>query len=594
MSRKQEYQQRIQKLNSELLLISSNLNQIVVARLLLALAIIACLVLAYYLNYQLVFGALAFLFMALFGLKVKQHIKQKRLLNHKQTLKAINENELDCLAGNVSNNSSGKQFLQFDSANAYDLDLFGDGSLYQHIHRDSTPEGAQELANNLLHTLNHFDEITQRQQELLELHEKVEWRQNFLAIAQLNKPKKENEGSLNQWLLDKELFISQKSWLKPLLLVGPLVCIGAIVLYSFSFIPSSVPVAIGLLQLGFVGRKLKAINRFHFGLSKKQQVLERMASLLEHIEAGHFEHENLFNLQTKSNAAGKAIRQLKRRINLLDSRLNAMMAIVLNGVFLWDVRQVLAIEEWKAKHLADTEKWLDVIARMNAKILFANYVHNLPDFCWPKESTSLLIEAKDLAHPFIQAEKRISNHFELEPNGQMILLSGANMSGKSTFLRTVGLAMVKAQMGLPVCASSFSCMPLPVYTSMRINDSLLDSESYFYSELKRLKMVIDEIKSGKKMMVLLDEILRGTNSNDKHQGSIGLLDQLISLKTSGILASHDIALGSLAETYPNKLINKSFEVENENGELVFDYKLRSGVCQNLNASYLMKKMGITG
>jgi len=151
-----------------------------------------------------------------------------------------------------------------------------------------------------------------------------------------------------------------------------------------------------------------------------------------------------------------------------------------------------------------------------------------------------------------------------------------------------------ANMGLPVCAQLFKFKPIPIYTSMRINDSLLESESYFYAELKRLKFIVDTIAKGEEIFVLLDEILRGTNSNDKHKGSAGLIEQLLGLQTSGIVASHDISLSVLENKYPGKLLNRSFEVENANGELVFDYKLREGVCQNLNATYLMEKMGVIG
>ena len=269
------------------------------------------------------------------------------------------------------------------------------------------------------------------------------------------------------------------------------------------------------------------------------------------------------------------------------------MGVILNGVFLWDVRRVLAIEEWKESNLPKTKDWIAIVAEMDAFNSMGNYVYNHPNFTWPICSQTSLIRAENLGHPFLVDGQRVDNDFELNPDGQLVLLSGANMSGKSTFLRTIGLNMVMAEMGLPVCAKTFELKPIPVYTSMRINDSLQDSESYFYSELKRLKFLIDHIKEGNEIMVLLDEILRGTNSNDKHQGSIGLIEQLLELKTSGIIASHDITLSSLAEKHPNKILNRSFEVENQNGELVFDYKLREGVCQNLNASYLMKKMGIT-
>jgi DNA mismatch repair ATPase MutS len=167
------------------------------------------------------------------------------------------------------------------------------------------------------------------------------------------------------------------------------------------------------------------------------------------------------------------------------------------------------------------------------------------------------------------------------------------MAGKSTFLRTVGVNMILALCGSSVCANKFKISPIELHTSIRTSDSVQKNESYFYAELKRLKVIIDRMKNGEKLFVIIDEMLRGTNSKDKHYGSQALIEQLIRLNGSGLLATHDIALGELAEKYPDNVRNFRFEVEIKNNELVFDYKLKNGISQNLNATFLMKKMGIT-
>ena len=166
------------------------------------------------------------------------------------------------------------------------------------------------------------------------------------------------------------------------------------------------------------------------------------------------------------------------------------------------------------------------------------------------------------------------------------------MAGKSTYLRTVGVNYLLACIGAPVCAERMEITPVRLVTSLRTSDSLNDNESYFFAELKRLKMIIDMLQHGEKLFVVLDEILKGTNSIDKQKGSAALVTQFMSLRTNGIIATHDLALGALSELFPDKIRNFCFEADITNGELTFSYKLRQGTAQNMNACFLMKKMGI--
>lgn len=528
-------------------------------------------------------GALAgFIFL------VKKHFLVKRDIRRLNFLVTINENELKAQSGDFSFNSDGRHHLNFDHANAFDLDLFGHASFYQRVYRGTTQEGDEHTAQAIL--FPKVEEIKERQTYLRELAEKVDWRQRYQAEGLLQQGQSGYQG-LQSWI-KAPLEFANNNVIKYQVLVSPIIFVTIMVLYAFDLVPGAIPTAYFLLQLAMGGVHLKKINKFHGALSKKQNELDAYANLLDMALSEEFEHPVLSDLRNKARGGSAAIQQFGKLIGLLDSRLNMIMGIILNGAFLWDLRYVRKIENWKLENADKLKGWVDVIAQFESYNSFANYVFNHPEFCWPIQGSENALNATELGHPFLEAKSRVSNDFKLLANGQLVLLSGANMSGKSTFLRTVGLNLVMAQMGLPVCANSFSFKPIPVYTSMRINDSLQESESYFFAELKRLKYIIDIIKNGEEIFVLLDEILRGTNSNDKHKGSIGLIEQLTSLKTSGIIASHDITLASLAEKYPNKVLNRSFEVENEGGELVFDYTLREGVCQNLNASYLMKKMGV--
>jgi DNA mismatch repair ATPase MutS len=582
------YTRRLKELDKELKEHKSRSQRIVTIRLVTVVVAIAVGVISYKQELP-AFGAIVVA--AIFGAflwQIKHHNKLKALIKNIENLLSINDKELKALEGDFSDFDHGAELIDFEHRNLYDLDLFGNKTLFQRLNRTTTSEGKTALSDFI--KKQDGNDLKELKALHLELAEEVLWRQDFQSVGMLA-PKNKGYQELKSWFNEKPIFLSNQL-LKLLSQFSPIAFVIVLVLYFIGIIPQSVPIIYFFAHLAITGVKVKEINALHGQLSKKQNNLDAYAGLLDSLANASFKNEKLVDFKNRATGGFNSINQLKRLINLLDSRLNMIMGIVLNGAFLWDYRLVFQIEKWKQEQASKLEDWISIIAKTETHCSLANYVFNHPEFVWPTESDSMLIKAQALGHPFLPSEGRISNDFELEPNGQVVLLSGANMSGKSTFLRTVGLNIIMAKLGLPVCAQSFSFKSIPVYTSMRINDSLQESESYFFAELKRLKFIMDTIKRGEEIFILMDEILRGTNSNDKHKGSAGLIKQLISLNTSGIVASHDITLSALEDEYPNKLLNRSFEVENKDGELVFDYKLRKGVCQNLNASYLMEKMGI--
>ena len=258
-----------------------------------------------------------------------------------------------------------------------------------------------------------------------------------------------------------------------------------------------------------------------------------------------------------------------------------------------DIKTVFELEKWKIKNKPNLTIWIDALSEFDTAISFSTFAFNNPAYVYPQTTSNEVIKADNLGHPLISTDKRVCNQFSINKQGQFVILTGANMAGKSTFLRTVGINLVLAMNGAPVCATSFSFKPSPVFTSISVKDSLFDNESYFYAELLRLKMIIDKLEAGEELFILLDEILKGTNSNDKFTGSRQLMQKLIRFKAAGIVATHDIALGDLEKELPENILNMSFEISIDNDRLYYDYKLQTGVCQNLNASYLMRKMGIT-
>jgi len=254
---------------------------------------------------------------------------------------------------------------------------------------------------------------------------------------------------------------------------------------------------------------------------------------------------------------------------------------------------MLRLEHWQTKHNDKLENWFDVIAETEVLSSLANFSYNNPDAEFPRlQDSDNIFKAEKLGHPLISKTDRVDNEVEIKSKGFSII-TGANMAGKSTYLRTVGINLILGMIGAPVCGKGVTLNPIRLYTSIRTDDSLQKNESYFYSELKRLKAIIDELKRGTKLFIILDEILRGTNSKDKHAGSEALLKQLIDLKTAGIIATHDVALGILEKSFPDHIRNSCFEVDIDGSELSFDYKLRDGVSKNMNATILMREMGIT-
>ncbi|RZJ52407.1 MAG: DNA mismatch repair protein, partial [Flavobacterium sp.] len=229
------------------------------------------------------------------------------------------------------------------------------------------------------------------------------------------------------------------------------------------------------------------------------------------------------------------------------------------------------------------------IGEIEALGSLGNLYYNNPDFTFPEMNSENKISFTNLAHPLLKRDVRVGNDVDFSP--PFMVLTGSNMSGKSTFLRSLGINMVLAGIGAPVCASSATVHPMPVLVSMRLSDSLSDSESYFFAEIKRLKQIMDALE-GQKAFVLLDEILRGTNSDDKRTGTIEVVKKMVARNAIGAIATHDIEVCNTTYDYPQDLVNQCFEVQIINNELYFDYTLREGVCKNKSATFLMEKMGV--
>jgi DNA mismatch repair ATPase MutS len=345
-----------------------------------------------------------------------------------------------------------------------------------------------------------------------------------------------------------------------------------------------------------IGLYFKTILKFHQKFESQGKVLSRYAEMLKQIETFNFKSNYLLSLKEQLSHQGKTAStitsELQKILDQFDYSKNIVVGFVLDSVFLWDIGCLVKLNKWQQNYAGVLPRWFEVIAEMDALVSLANCNYNHPEWVTPEVSQSKFVfSAEDLGHPLIDETRCVNNSFQISNEEKIVIITGANMAGKSTFLRTVGVNLILASNGCKVCAVGFKFSPIRIYTNMRTSDNLMNDESYFYAELLRLQSMLNLLRNGENLFVILDEMLKGTNSVDKLNGSKELIHQLISLNTHGIVATHDLGLTELAQNIPS-IKNQCFEVQLHNDELNFDYKLTNGVTRTMNATFLMKKMGI--
>ncbi|MFV7235654.1 MutS-related protein [Flavobacterium sp. ZB4R12] len=540
-----------------------------------------------------VFIALAVFLFGLFIVLMRFHSKLVFQKQIKQALLEINENEIAYLERNKIPFENGQEFNDFHHPYAYDLDIFGAHSLFQNLNRTATFIGKKTLAKQLL-TLLPNDEIVRNHKATKELAEKLDWRQEFLAFAKISQDTQLSYDTLLKWSTFNSTPLSKASifvsYCSPILFLGLFITY----LVTSNAIYASLLSYVFVFNLIVLGRFMKRIQVEIANSSNIDKIINQYSLLLQKIEEESFQSEKLMDLQQKltfkKENASIHLKQLAGLFSKMDSIGNFVTAIVFNGTFLFNLHVLKSLIQWKKDHAEVLEDWMEVIGEFEMLNSLANLSYNNPEFVYPTLNTNFEIDFSNLNHPLLNKKTRVGNSVSFHPESFMIL-TGSNMSGKSTFLRSLGINMVLSGMGSPVCASQANVHPLPVLVSMRLSDSLSDSESYFFAEIKRLKQIMDELEN-RPAFVLLDEILRGTNSDDKRNGTIEVVKKVIGKKAIGAIATHDIEVCLTTNEYPNVLTNKCFEVEIINNDLHFDYKLRDGICKNRSATFLMKKMGV--
>jgi hypothetical protein len=581
------YQAQLEQYTQELSQLKKQLAVSSTLRLLLFLAICAAAYVAFA-STKLVI-AIIVLGIALFVYMVTRHNKLQYQRDLAKALITVNETELQILKRDFYHLPDGSQFKNPEHSFSQDIDLFGRGSFYQYSNRTALQMGAQKLANLL--TENTIENIPTKQEAIKELSLVAGWRQHFSAVASLVKTEV-SSARVVRWLKNYTSFAPK--WIKGVAEVFSLVSAVFITLYFFELISGYLLFGWFLLGVAISGRYLKKVNELSQHTSKIQSTFQQFYKLISEIEGQEFssvvlsEKKNLVvNAEVKASAS---LKKFAKHLDALDQRNNMLVGVLLNGFMLRDIRQSYNIEKWISKHKTEVETWFNTITFFDAYNSLANYTFNHPTHVFPKiHNESAVLTINGGGHPLLSPETMVRNDFKINEK-EFFIVTGANMAGKSTFLRTVSLQLVMANVGLPVCATSANYNPIKLITSMRTTDSLTDDESYFFSELKRLQFIVEKIKTDR-YFIILDEILKGTNSTDKAIGSRKFVEKLVAGNSTGIIATHDLSLCEVSKELP-EVKNYYFDAQIVNEELYFDYTFKPGVCQNMNASFLLKKMNI--
>ena len=532
---------------------------------------------------------LVFIFLTLWDSQIiyRQHLIEELL--------RINTLESDYLAGNFSALDQGERFNDPAHPYAHDLDLFGEDSLFQQLNRTVTVSGTQKLVSWLLSLSKDPEVIHSRQQAAEELCAEPEWCQHFRAAGALH-PTQALDAVILKSGPTESPFFSKHSTVRLILWIANTIVIVSWAVTSFTPLPFSISLVLSLLQLSALALYIKKINAYHQRLNLFLKTISNYLPLVRLIHDQSFRSPYLqkirHSLFTPESNSLQALTQLHRIQNSLDQRGNIVIAFILNGLYLKDFHTLLRLDHWRKKYGPDIETWTDVLSEADALISMANYRFNHPAYCLPVICQDRLLDTEEIGHPLLKSERNVTNDFSIRSLHQIAIVTGANMAGKSTFLRTIGVNLILAQSGNVVCSRYFAFQPMTLFTSMRTTDSLSKDTSYFHAELLRLQQLVNIAQQEDKVFIILDEMLKGTNSVDKLNGSLAFLKRILSYPISGLVATHDLALGELADDFPEHFFNVCFEIVHSGSQITYDYKLHPGISSNMNASILLKQMGL--
>lgn len=572
------------------------INKISNFRLVTFIAGLICSVLAYSRELYLFSLVSILMFGVLFVIFIVKHQKFIERKKYNEALLEINKKSLKRAEGSWHEfEDDGKQYIDKNHKYSYDLDVFGKSSLFQWLNATVTSIGDKKFADIFLNPLKSASEILKRQEAILELSKKLEWRQNFIAEGIVVSKKTNNIEDIVNWTNEPVKLINSKTKVFLIRIIPILIMSILFFTFVFSIIPYFV--AIGLIVVSTSGMFINNlfVSKKFAEFSKYKDDMLIYSKMLDLLENEDFESEllkqQINQLKTNHDTAHSQMKKLVKISDMIEIRRN-MFYIIINGLFLWDFQCLIAYEKWKNQSGRKVEDWLNVIGLFEAFSSLSNAYFDKSDWATPEFYTNENeITGEELGHPLLD-NSRVCNDMAVDKNENVLLITGSNMSGKSTFLRTVGVNLLISYVGLPVCAKQFKCCIMEIYTCMRVSDDLSQNISSFYAELLRIKKIIDDLDSENTIFFLLDEIFKGTNSADRHIGASNLIKRLSESNTMGLVSTHDLELGELEDISKGRIKNYHFEEYYENDKIRFDYKLREGLSNTRNAVYLMRIIGL--
>ena len=545
-------------------------------------------------------GNISFIYIALLlfaGLFISAAYKHGRVLEELTYIKAMERvvaKGKDRLEENFNGFlDKGDDFIDKSHPYTYDLDIFGEGSLFQRYNGTSTYLGRKRFAGELTGDISFSKEdIFERQQAIEELSGKADFREDIEVVGVMEKGEKTSPSELIAWKGEREKLFSSK--------------VFKVFVWALNLLTAAIVV---MMILGIVDYRILLLDILLNGLillwgkSKRVQALRLIELYKENIntyfkiveltEKEFFTSPLLLDLKKRleegEKSASYQLKELAKIVRSLSDTHNAYYLII-NHLSLMDYHILMRLEQWKSNYGDALERWLEVAAEMESLCSLSIINFENEDYSIPEIVDYKMVEGKAIGHPLL-GKKAVTNDFSLKEPHRAVLITGSNMSGKSTFLRTLGSNLLLSYLGTRVRAEAFTCGIMSIYTCMRVNDDLKESISSFYAELLRIEEVIKATKEDKPIFYLLDEIFKGTNSMDRHKGAEILLKQLMKRNTLGLVSTHDLELTDMENTHKG-VINYHFKEYYEDNTLKFDYKLRKGYSTTQNALYLMRMIGI--
>ena len=576
--------------------LKASLNNISLSRLGLFLFEILIVGLIIYFGFNLVFDLLLLIPIVLFMVQVKKQIRIQGELGYHEQLHWIYANELLHLQERRNGYEHGHIYQDESHPYASDLDIYGEGSLYAMINRCNTEEGMDLLALNL--SAPNTKEVIERRQEAIQ-EVKIHIEKTFEFRAELHGHEKHQLAVLKKKIrnqLPEELSFTHNKFLRAYTPAAPFVALVSFVAAAyFGGSVWDIFIIVALFHAALTFGYGKRINAVHEGFGGSSRFLNSFSNAITWTESISWTSSyilDFFKDREEDARVSAQIKRLSKIINAFDARLNMLLAVLLNVFLLWDLRCSLRLDQWYRDSSSDLLQGLYRISQFEELISFATLGHNEPDWQLPFISDDFKLHTSRIGHPLIPVSKRIYNDYMLLTTPTVDIVTGSNMAGKSTFLRTIGINMVLAYAGSVVCAEQLHLSVFSAVTYMRIKDSLNDQTSTFKAELNRLKMILDTIAKVPNSFVLIDEMLRGTNSKDKYAGSKVFIEKLVSQQVPSLFATHDLQLSEMVESQPTQIRNFHFDIQIREGEMEFDYKLKHGACKTFNAAILLEQIGL--